>query len=68
MKKQSWIWTAALWAGLCIAGLLLAKRPVVQAKDREAEKGELASRGNLIYRDSGKEAGIYEADFSLLWR
>lgn len=73
MKKQIGIGTAFCCASLCIAALSLTGRPVVQAKEQSAEeKGilqeqALVSRGNLIYRDSAEEAGIYAADFSLLY-
>lgn len=73
MKKQIGIGTAFCCASLCIAALSLTGRPVVQAKEQSAEeKGilqeqTLVSRGNLIYRDSAEEAGIYAADFSLLY-
>ena len=73
MRKKRRTWRGALWAGLCMALLVLEGRPVVQAKEQGAgQKGilqmrEPASRGNLIYRGGGKEAGIYESDFSLLW-
>lgn len=73
MKKQIGIGAAFCCASLCIAALSLTGRPVVQAKEQSAEeKGilqeqELVSRGNLIYRDSAEEAGIYAADFSLLY-
>lgn len=73
MKKQIGIGAAVFGAGLCMAALSQAGRPMVQAKEQSAEeKGilwaqELSSRGNLIYRDSAEEAGIYAADFSFLY-
>lgn len=72
MRKQSWIWTAVLCAGLCMTALFPERPPVVQAKEQSAKKDflgtqELVSRGNLVYRDGGERAGIYAADFALLY-
>lgn len=73
MKRQIRIAAAVLCIGLWVAAMVPEGQPVVQAKgESQGEKEifqmpELASRGNLVYRDGGKEAAIYAADFSLLY-
>ncbi len=73
MRKRIWICAAVLCTGLCAAWLSKGGQPVVQAKEQGAEKRkalqsqELASVGNLIYRDGGEKAGICAADFSFLY-
>lgn len=73
MKRQIGILTVALCAGLWMVMLGPEGRPIVQAKEGSAENAgvlqmwEPATRGNLVYRDGGKEAVIYAADFALLY-
>ena len=73
MKRQMGILTAVLCAGLWMAALSPEGRMFAEAKEQNAEEKEnlqvreLASRGNLVYRDGGEKAGIYAADFSLLF-
>lgn len=72
MKRQMGILTAVLCAGLWMAALSPEGQMFAEAKEQNAEEKEnlqvreLASRGNLVYRDGGEKAGIYAADFSLL--
>ncbi len=58
---------------LCMAALQPTDPATVQAKERPIERTgewtgrrELASRGNLLYQDSGERVGIFAADFFLL--
>lgn len=73
MRKQSWIWTVALCAGLCMAVLPSEVWLVVQAKEEGAGERESlriqesSSRGNLVYWDGLERAGIYAADFAFLY-
>lgn len=73
MKRQMGILTAVLCAGLWMAALSPEGQMFAEAKEQNTEEKEnlqvreLASRGNLVYRDGGEKAGIYAADFSLLF-
>lgn len=71
--KRGWILAVLFCLGLCMAALQPTDRMTVQAKEQSIERTEewtgrreLASRGNLLYQDSGERIGIFAADFSLL--
>lgn len=55
-----------------MAVLFSKGQSIVQAKEQETERKaalrirELASRGNLVYREGGEEAAIYAADLTIL--
>lgn len=73
MKRRIGILAAALCAGLWMTVLAPEGNSVVQAKEESTGNAgplqvrEPASQGNLVYRDGGKEAVIYAADFSFLY-
>ncbi len=71
--KRVWILAVLFCLGLCMAVSQPKGWVTVQAKEQSAEQtgkwtgmGTLASRGNLLYQDSGERVGIFTADFSLL--
>ncbi len=67
--KKVWILEALFGLGLCMALLQPKGWATVQAKEQPEQRTgmrALASRGNLLYQDSGERVGIFAADFSLL--
>lgn len=73
MRKKIWI-LAALCLVLCMPVLRPEGLSIVRAKEQDANRKEervgvrsLSTRGNMVYQDDGKRAGIYVSDFSLLY-
>jgi len=67
--RKVWTLAALLCLGLCMEAGQPTDLTTVQAKEQPIERTGmrgLASRGNLLYQDSGERVGIFAADFSLL--
>lgn len=70
MEKKVRSLAVVMFFGLCMAVMHSHKQPVVRAEElsaKQPEVREIVSRGNMAYQDGGKGAGLYEADFYLLW-